>query len=278
MFEGRKLVVATMHGKEKVIAPLLQNKLGVLCQIPSGFNSDTFGTFSGELQRIKSPLETAREKCDLAMRLANCDLAVSSEGSFGPHPFIPFATCDQELLLFVDRINKIEISWNEISFKTNFSGSYIHSISELKVFARKAKFPSHALIMRKASDSNAPIHKGISNKKLLEELFFEFHQLHGAVYVETDMRAMYNPTRMRVIKKATVNLIEKIGSKCPACAHPGFSTTKNIPGLPCEQCHMPTSSTLKRVSSCVKCKFEKEQMYPNKKQTEEPMYCQFCNP
>jgi hypothetical protein len=41
-------------------------------------------------------------------------------------------------------------------------------------------------------------------------------------YVETDMRAMYNPSRMTVIQNATKKLVEKINSCCPHC---------NIPGL-----------------------------------------------
>jgi hypothetical protein len=42
------------------------------------------------------------------------------------------------------------------------------------------------------------------------------------LYVETDMRAMYNPSRMTVIQNATKKLVEKINSCCPQC---------NIPGL-----------------------------------------------
>lgn len=278
MYKGKSLVIASMHKKEKVLAPLLLQKLGVSCVIPPDFNSDTFGTFSGEIHRSKDPLDTARDKCTLAMQITNCDLAVSSEGSFGPHPFIPFVNCDHELLLFVDRKNKIEISWNEISLKTNFNGAYVKSIKELKSFAKAVKFPSHGLIIRKSPDSKEPIHKGIHDQKELVDLFEFYHRSFESVYVETDMRAMHNPSRMKVIKQAGLKLIRKIKSKCPSCRHPGFSVIKNLAGLPCEQCHMPTKSTLKRVSACLKCKFEKEQMYPNKKLTEDPMYCEFCNP
>lgn len=278
MFEGRKLVVATMHGKEKVIAPLFQSKLGVLCHIPSDFNSDVFGTFSGEIDRIKDPLETAREKCYLAMQLSNCDLAVSSEGSFGPHPFIPFAKCDQELLLFVDRKNNIEISWNEISLRTNYSGAFIRSINELKNFTKEVKFPSHALIIKVNPDTADPIHKGIKNRKELEDLFHQYHQRYNSVYIETDMRAMHNPTRMQVINTATKKLISKIRSNCPKCNYPGFAVVRSVKGLLCEDCKLPTRSALKHIKACLNCGHEKEMMYPYKKQKENPMYCDFCNP
>ncbi|MFT6112190.1 MAG: hypothetical protein ACJAXV_000977, partial [Bacteroidia bacterium] len=40
----------------------------------------------------------------------------------------------------------------------------------------------------------------------------------------------------------------------------------------------PTNSILSFMYSCQNCDFEKEEMYPHKKRTEEPMYCDFCNP
>jgi hypothetical protein len=42
-------------------------------------------------------------------------------------------------------------------------------------------------------------------------------------FVETDMRAMYNPSRMTVIQNATKK--EKINSCCPHCNIPGFGIT-----------------------------------------------------
>ena len=41
-------------------------------------------------------------------------------------------------------------------------------------------------------------------------------------FIETDMRAFKNPTRMEAIEKATENLIENIQSECPKCQSPGF--------------------------------------------------------
>lgn len=278
MYKGKGLVIASMHKKEAVLAPLFQKKLGVSCVIPPDFNSDTFGTFSGELNRIKSPLDTARDKCQLAMHLTDCDLAVSSEGTFGPHPLLPFSNCDHELVLFVDQKNNIEISFNEISLRTNFNGAFVETVNDLKNFAKKAKFPSHGLIIRKDPRSNEQIYKGIHSKEELIERFKWVHQANGSVYVETDMRAMHNPTRMKIIKQTAKKLIDKIGSKCPSCDHPGFAPVKHINGLPCEQCNLPTRSILKSIKICANCGFEKEHLYPNKKRTEEAMYCELCNP
>lgn len=61
----------------------------------------------------------------MAMELANCDLAVASEGSFGPHPTIYFVHADDEFLLFIDKKNDLEIIVRELSTVTNFNGSEI---------------------------------------------------------------------------------------------------------------------------------------------------------
>ena len=90
MFQNRKLVIATKHQKEIVIAPILEKELGVICFINEDFDTDTLGTFTGEIERKLDPISTVREKCIKAMDLSNCDMGVASEGSFGPHPSLFF--------------------------------------------------------------------------------------------------------------------------------------------------------------------------------------------
>jgi len=84
MFRGRKLLIATRHGKEKVMAPLLRDALGVKCFTSDKVDSDMFGTFTGEVARIGNPVETLRNKCRHFMEKCGADLAIASEGSFGP--------------------------------------------------------------------------------------------------------------------------------------------------------------------------------------------------
>ena len=108
MFQGRNLLIATKHEKEKVIAPILEKELGVKCFVSSDLDTDKLGTFTGEIERMDDPITTARNKCLTGMDLTNCDLAIASEGSFGPHPTMYFITADEEFLLFVDKKNYIE--------------------------------------------------------------------------------------------------------------------------------------------------------------------------
>jgi hypothetical protein len=278
MFEGRKLVIATKHGKESVISTLLEETFGVITCVPNSLDTDVLGTFSGEVERIHDPLTTARLKCQMAMDIANCDLAIASEGSFGPHPALYFVPADDELLLFVDKLNALEIVVREISTNTNFKGGFIQSGEELLDFASRSNFPSHALIIKAEKNGIKEARKGIMDQEMLLSTFIDFQQRFGKVYVETDMRAMHNPTRMDVIRNATLKLIEKINSKCPKCELPGFSITDRKTGLPCEICNWPTQSTLSFIYHCQGCSYSLEVKFPNGKTTEEALYCDLCNP
>jgi len=278
MFQGRNLVIATKHEKEKVIAPILESQLGVKCFVPSDLDTDKLGTFTGEVDRKEDSITTARNKCLMAMGLTNCDLAIASEGSFGSHPTIFFAAADDEFLVLIDKKNNIEISARELSLETNFNGSEIKTIDELKEFAVKSNFPSHGLILRKSKDDLNEITKGITDEKLLNKTFFELIKNYGTAYIETDMRAMFNPSRLKVIEKTTKKLVEKIKSLCPNCDTPGFGIVDRKAGLRCEQCNFPTRSTLSYIYNCQKCNYKREVEFPNGKKTEDPMYCDICNP
>lgn len=278
MFQNRKLVIATKHQKEQVIAPILEKELGVLCFTDETFDTDTLGTFTGEIERTLDPISAAREKCLRAMEMNKCDLGVASEGSFAPHPSLFFINADDEFLIFIDKKNNLEIIARELSTETNFNGKQLTTETELLDFATSIGFPTHGLILRKTKDDVSEIYKGITNLEILKKTFQRLQHQYQSAYAETDMRAIYNPTRMKVIKKATIKLVEKIKSTCPECHTPGFGITQAKKGLTCSLCGSPTNSTLSYTYQCQRCNYTKEEMYPNKKTTEDPMYCDYCNP
>jgi len=278
MFQNRRLVIATKHEKEKAIAPILEYALGVSCFINENFDTDVLGTFTGEIEREFDPIETARRKCLMAMELSKCDLGLASEGSFGPHPAMFFASADDELLIFIDKANNLEIIVRELSTATNFNGKEIKTEEELSDFAHSVNFPSHGLILRKAKEQNEDIIKGITDINSLKEAFSSLFIKYRSVYAETDMRALYNPSRMKVIEAAAQKLIAKINSLCPKCRVPGFGITDARRGLECSLCGSPTNSTLSYIYVCQHCQYKSEEMYPHTKTTEDPMYCDHCNP
>lgn len=278
LFEGRKLVIATKHKKETVIAPLLEKHLGVHCFVPDNFDTDLLGTFTGEIERKEDALATVRKKCLIAMEQTNCDLGIASEGSFGPHPTIFMAHADDEFLLFIDKKNNLEIIVRELSLDTNFNATTVNCFQNLVNLVKTVGFPEHAVILKIAEKEVNSVVKGIQSWELLEESFHTLSNGNSQVVAETDMRAMYNPSRMKVIEKATQKLVDKIKSSCPQCNTPGFGIVNVKSGLPCEWCGSPTNSTKSHIYQCQKCNFEQEKMFPNDKKTEDPMYCDFCNP
>ncbi len=278
LYRGRPLLIATMHGKQQAISPVLQHELGVKTFTLVDFDTDRWGTFSGEVERKSDPLATARQKCLHGLEQGSVDLAVASEGSFGPHPFIPFIPADEEILLFIDRRNDLEIMVKELSPDTNYAESTVTSIEDLLTFVQTARFPSHALILRPSPDSLQNMVKGIREEKTLLEIGSQFLKQNRQLHVQTDMRAHMNPTRMKVIAGAAEKLAQRIKCVCPACGIPGFGPTQFHKGLPCAQCSFPTKGVQRIVSSCLKCSYQENVEFPNGKRHEDPMYCDNCNP
>jgi hypothetical protein len=91
--------------------------------------------------------------------------------------------------------------------ETNFNGSEITNEQELLDFAELVQFPSHGLILRPSKSENSTIIKGITNLEDLKNAFHLLLEKFNNLYVETDMRAMYN--RMTVIQNATKKLVER---------------------------------------------------------------------
>ena len=278
LFKGRKLVITTKHGKGSVLNPVLERLLGVKAFEYKGFDTDSLGTFSGELERKLPPLEAVKAKCLKGMDDTGIDLGIANEGSFGPHPSLYFMPCNEEFLCLIDRKNSLEILVRDISLETNYDSVDVISIDELSDFAERVGFPGHALILRKSKGSPDDIFKGIQSRKELEMVFSQLKNKYASVHVETDMRAMYNPSRLTFIGKLGEKLAKKALSQCPKCSTPGFSITGINRCLPCAYCGKPTQGILSHFLSCQKCGYKEEKFYPENKNEEDPMYCDYCNP
>ncbi len=278
LFEGRKVVLLTKHKKEKVIKPLMEKETGCEVLVEKSFDTDTFGTFARDIARTKSQMETAKLKILKGMELTRTDIGIASEGSFGSHPFLPIPW-NIELVLLYDKKENFEIYGVSESGETNMDHLETDSFDEVKVFADKIGFPEHFLIIRPDSSDSEHIIKGINHFDWLEKAYEECMAISktGKVFLETDMRAHANPTRMNNIKKATEDLIEKLKNLCPNCQAPGFIASDKEKGLPCELCGLPTNLVKKYISVCHKCKFKNEELYPNGT-TASAQYCNHCNP
>jgi hypothetical protein len=277
-FGGESICFATKHSKEKVLAPLIV-PLGMklFC---ADVDTDRFGTFSGQINRPGSVRETLRLKTAAAAEinpLARFFLA--SEGSFGPHPFHGLIQSDHEALLFVDQKFKTEIYVEELSMETNHNAIEFSPGDDLDSFLNRIGFPDHGVIV-KPFGPDKTVFKDISTMSALGQAIIDALLVSAEPKVSlcTDMRAHFNPTRMKVIKKAGEKLIDALNSFCPKCHYPGFSIIRGIPGLPCEECGEPSRISKDVLCKCVSCDFSVQSPRPDILKNITAADCEFCNP
>ncbi len=280
LYKGRRLVIATMHDKECVIAPLLEKHLGVEIVVPKKFNSDKFGTFTREIKRFGNQLEAARAKANAAMASEGVELGISSEGSFGAHPSIPFIQSNFELVLFIDKKNGYEIRGHHRTQETNIDGQYVTTVKEALDFAKRVGFPEHGVIVRKSENGRSGTYKNIQTEEALVKKVGEMlsRLFTKRIFIETDMRAHRNPTRIKAIEKATEDLIKNIASLCPKCRAPDFVVVDFEKGLRCSLCNIPTDLPLNDIYRCSTCNYTEKKVVTKYGKTADPQYCGYCNP
>jgi hypothetical protein len=281
-YNGACIILTTKHAKSIAIAPPFLEILGASV-IEYVVDTDELGTFSGEVEREGNALECVRKKCEWSFnKLGNkIDYALASEGSFGPHPFIPFVPCNQEILYFIDRKRDFHLHLSLVSEKTNYRTEKTTSLEQIYRFAEQVSFPSHALIIRPDKrETKSPIFKGLSTPEDLEEAFRECikHSKESIVWVETDMRAQFNPSRMKVIAELAKKLAHRLNTQCGACQHPGWGKIKYEKGLICKGCGSPTECIKSEVFGCVKCGYEERREPEDGEKKADPKNCFYCNP
>lgn len=68
-FAHQRIGLLTRHGKQRIIAPLMDRHLGARLVHTDDFDTDSLGSFSGETPRTMSALECATHKARLACEL-----------------------------------------------------------------------------------------------------------------------------------------------------------------------------------------------------------------
>jgi hypothetical protein len=279
---GASGVLATMHQKERVIGPVLAETCGLSLVVPDGLDTDRFGTFTLEVPRAGDALDAARAKAHAAWeRQPHARIAVASEGSFGPHPGIPFVALGDERVLWLDRETGLEIVGRDVSTDTNFAHAQVDALPAAMRFAERIGFPAHAVhVLAWHDGAPAPARfarKGIVDARTLADAIQEVVGADGQAFIETDMRAHLNPTRMRAIERATRDLVRRLASACPACARPGFDVIARTGGRPCAGCGQPTRIATTQVLRCEACGCTAE--FPiSGPAAVDPGQCDWCNP
>lgn len=277
-YRHQAVAFLTQHGKEQVVAPVLHAAVGCRVERVSGYDTDLLGTFTRELPRAGTQIEAARTKAKLGMQMTGFSLGLASEGSFGGDPMLGMLPWNREMLVWIDAVHGLEI----VGFaqgKAHFCHLLAIDWMQAAEFARRWDFPSHHIIVRPETDSDPRIRKGISSWVELEDAFAHARQqsASGRVFLETDVRAYANPTRLQTIRQAAEDLASKLQSACPACAVPGFWIVERLPGLPCKDCGAPTSAPKADIDGCIKCAHRviRER---GRSDTADPSRCDYCNP
>jgi len=278
-YRGSCIVIPTKHAKSVAIAPPFRKwlEVGVLEWL---VDTDTLGTFSGEIEREGTALDCARRKCVWAIESLGVEYGLASEGSFGPHPLTPFLPCDQEILYFIDKKREFHLHMVHIGENTNYMMQAVSSMEELQMFAAAAGFPSHALILRPNNRENRGVSfKGIYTPHGLKEAFKQsLHQSSdGKVWVETDMRAQMNPSRMTVIGELAEKMAARLATFCPACNTPGWGCIRAEKGLHCEYCNQETEMIAREIYGCVLCNHTDQLPRSDGLEMAPQMYCGWCN-
>ncbi len=274
---GRSAAFLTQHGKEKIVAPVLEAALGCRVAHVTGFDTDRLGTFTRDIPRAGTQLEAVRKKARLGMELAGLPLGVASEGSFGPDPFVGMFSWNVEMIVWIDDTLGIEVV-GMASGKTNFAHRLTPDWSEAEAFARAAGFPEHGLVVRPRHEDDLRIRKGIADWQALRAAFSWAcgEADNGHAFLETDVRAHMNPTRMEVIAQAAQDLARKLCTPCPACGAPGFQLAERVPGLPCEDCGAATREARAEIHRCIGCGHQVTVERPEK--AAPAGRCDGCNP
>ncbi len=274
-------VLTTRHGKAYAIARALRPGLGLEVVTHPG-DTDALGTFSGEVERQLGPQETALAKARLGAAAGGHRLLLASEGSFGPHPEVPFVTVDQELVVLLDRETGHTVTGHATSLATTTFSTVVAPDADLDDVLARADAPRHRLVVRPegARATAGTVHKGIVGRSALARAvaIAAEHSPSGAARVETDLRAHVCPSRREVIARAAEDLAARAARLCPGCGIPGWGPQRTVRGAPCRACGTATSSVDHVVWACGACPHEAISTEARPAGGAEPASCPRCNP
>ena len=243
------LAFLTQHGKLAAVqAPL--RLAGYETHLVDGFDTDTLGTFTGETARSGNQLEAATAKAKMAARLAGVRFGLGSEGSFGPDPHVGLSPWGRELLVWWDAQAQRAVFAVVQGPQTNYAQVTVSNLQQAQDFATQVGFPAHGIIVGKPGEIVFS-----KNCDTLARLVQQVEQgLHaGPLWLETDMRAHRNPTRMGQIAQCAQQLASLLQRHCPACNAPGFGEETPIAGAVCESCALPTAALRAKRVQCNAC-------------------------
>jgi len=277
-YSGKEAVITTKHEKGKLVAPAFQKILGLQVS-ECNTDTDTLGTFTGEIERKQSPRETVLIKARLGIEKSGVSIGIASEGSIGADPYIPFINSDLEMMAFVDAEHDIEIVETLRSTEIVTATKIIHEQDDLTEFLQRADFPNHKLIVRTQKRPTTFCIKGIDDEYSLRKAIdsVKNEDPDGVVVIESDLRAHCSPSRQKIISELSAKLATRIKQRCPECDAPGWGVVTYVKGVPCSACKRISENAIKEeVLGCSKCLHQQSgKIIAN---LLDPSRCDWCNP
>jgi len=282
-YRAQRIAFGTMHGKQRQVAEPFASVLAATVIAPDGLDTDEFGTFTGDVRRVKTPAEAARAKAELGAAALGVPTALGSEASYGDLAGV-LVPVHEELLIFVDLDRGIEVIEGERTITRLPPPRRARNLAEAEAHLSGFGFPAQALVVRPAIGHEAhpahPVHlyKGIADRA---ELAHAVHRAaaaseDGHALLEADLRAHHNPTRQVVLRRLGLRLALRLRTTCPACGSPGYGRTVTVPGLPCRACNRDTDLVRADVHGCPSCPHTHVETRPVT--AAEPVFCNSCNP
>ena len=277
-YSRKEAVITTKHEKGKLVAPAFQKILGLQVS-ECNTDTDTLGTFTGEIERKQSPRETVLIKARLGIEKSGVSIGIASEGSIGADPYIPFINSDLEMMAFVDAEHDIEIVESLRSTEIVTATKIIHAQDDLTEFLQRADFPNHKLIVRTQKRPTTFCIKGIDDEYSLRKAIdsVKNEDPDGVVVIESDLRAHCSPSRQKIISELSAKLATRIKQCCPECDAPGWGVVTYVKGVPCSACKRISENAIKEeVLGCSKCLHQQSgKIIAN---LLDPSRCDWCNP
>ncbi len=220
--DGPPILIATMHGKEQVLGPVLAN-LGFKVLLPLDYDTDALGTFSGDIRRPGTAFEAALEKARRACKATGIARAVSSEGSYRPCQELFPGARNAELIAFVDMDNGREFVEHAVNLPTKFVKGRVSAdfaSSEVQSLLSDMQWPQvRAMVLTEDPGLGAVnpqwLFKGLGDVPTLMHAMriCAAESKDGLVHLETDLRAHMNPTRMAAVAYVSKQLERSLRDK-----------------------------------------------------------------
>lgn len=254
-YTNRRIGLATLHEKERAFGPPFRRLLGAEIVVAPKVDTDTLGTFSGEIPRKDELVETALVKAEMAFATLDVDCAIASEGSYGPIENVPLRSGGVEIMAFVDRKHGVRMVETMLTHRTNWRMWRFRPGDPLvPVAAKSLHFPDYGVFVMKNSDYSQPV-KGLQTvDDIVSAVDREARRSDdGLALMIADMRAHRNPTRMKVLRALGSKLARRLARLCPKCGAPGWGHIDSRRGLPCGGCGQPTHYVHFEIDGCHAC-------------------------